>query len=217
MVVVVILVALVALLAGSIAIVVKHENRRQKRARTRLPFDRFLWGLQPLLHRMRPGARLTACPNGRDGFLELLLTGREGTWREVELGLPDADWSRARFDHAVDALREHASEWEVEHYTANPDVPRFLRVWIDGEEESVRERTAALLHAAAQALGFPASQTYNIDFVGGDHPDYMRALADRLERDPGTPRVIRKLVPFYRRKADEAERAMQAELGYRCA
>lgn len=211
MAVVVTLVALLALLAGSAVVVVKREMRRQRRARTRLQFDRFLWALQPLLHRMRPGAELAAFPNGRDGFLQLVLTGREGSLREVEFGLPDTDWSRTRFDQAVDVLQEHASSWLVEHTPGNPDVPRFLRVWIYGEEDEVREQTAALLHAAAEVLSFPASQTYNVEFTGEDHPDYMRALADQLEQDPRTPRLVRKLVPFYRRQADEAERAMQAE------
>ncbi len=211
MVVVVTLVALLALLAGSAAVMVKREMRRQRRARTRLPFDRFLWALQPLLHRMRPGAQLAAFPNGRDGFLQLVLTGREGSLREVEFGLPDTDWSRARFDHAVDTLQEHASSWLVEHTPGNPDVPRFLRVWIYGEEDGVREQAAALLHAAADILGFPASQTYNVEFTGDDHPDYIRAIADQLEQDPSIPRLIRRLVPHFRRQADEAERAMQAE------
>ena len=95
MAVVVTILAVVALLAACLAVVAKRELRRQKRARTRLPLDRFLWALQPMLHRMRPGAQLAAYPNGRDGFLQLVLAGREGTWRQVEFGLPDTDWSRA--------------------------------------------------------------------------------------------------------------------------
>lgn len=182
--------------------------RRARRARARVPFARFTSALQPLMHRLSPGALLAAYPNGRAGFLQVLLTGRKGGWRELEFGLPDTDWSRASFDDAVQALQDHASEWMVEHTPGNPDVPRFLRVWIDGDEADVQQRASDMLYCAADVLGFPADQTYNIDFRGGDHPDFLRSLADQFEQNPRMPRLMRRFAPIFRREADELERGM---------
>lgn len=199
-----------ATLAALLAVAKWRLMRRFRRARTRIPLERCLLALRTMLRQLRPGALFAAAPNGRDGFLQLILTDREGNWREVEFGLPDADWSRARFDHAVAVLGELEPDCEVEHTPGNPDVPRFLRVWIHGGEASVLERATALVRAAAEVLGFPEEQTYNLVFRGQDHPDYMRELADLVEQDPSIPRLLRKLGPLFRKQADEAERAMNA-------
>jgi hypothetical protein len=197
----------VAAVTGMLTVAFWRQQRKWKRARTRQSFSRFTGCLQSLLERCSPGAVVAAYPNGQQGFLQVALTGRKGDWRELEFGLPDADWSRASFDAAVAALPQGASEWSVEHTPGNPDVPRFLRVWIEGGESDVRERATALLHRAAELLGFPADQTYNIDFQGTDHPDYLHAMLDRFERDPQTSRFLLRLLPMLRRHADQAERA----------
>lgn len=175
--------ALLVAAVGVFVIAGWREIRRNRKARTRVSIDGFVGRLPPLLHQYAAGAQYAANANGRDGFLQMVVSDRKGAWRRIEFGLPDADWARPYFNEAVVALQEHASEWLVEHHPENRAVPRFLRVWIEGDEAEVCLRTDALLRHAAEVLGFPADQTYSLHFAGSDHPDYLRSLVERMEKN----------------------------------
>jgi hypothetical protein len=205
-----------ALLAGTIGVFVIftwREMRKQRRALTRVSIDGVVRRLPPLLHRSAPGTQYAANANDRDGFLQMVVSDRKASWRRIEFGLPDAEWARPYFNEAVVALQEHASEWLVEPHPENPAVPRFLRIWIEGEEAEVCERTDALLRHAAEALGFPAGQTYDLHFEGSDHPDYLRSTVQRLEKEsPGFARTRfgRWVIRSTLREAEATEHALRS-------
>lgn len=197
----------VVLLLFALALLIPRLARGLERARTRVPLDVVVQRLEPMLRRMQPGAHLAAIAHGGDAFLQLALTARYAEWREVEFGLPEAGWARPYFNEAIVALGKLGSEWRVEHNPGNTRVPRFLRVWIEGPQDEVRERAGALLRAGARVLGFPPDQRWNVEFHGHEHPEYLRSLADQLERKVGDSRLHRRWIAALRRQADRAERA----------
>src|SRR5262245_8040188 len=127
----IILIGILALLAAGIAAfarAVRIQMRRAERTRTRATLDDLGGWTRALLLRFSPGACLIADSNDGPGFLQLAVTGREGEWRRVEFGLPDAGWAREHFALAVAVLEEYGVESHVEDDPGNADVPSFLRI-----------------------------------------------------------------------------------------
>lgn len=188
---------------------VRREMRRARRACSAVSLEEVRGFVERMLEKRARGAFLIAHANGREGFLQLALTGRKRDWRRVELGVPDCEWSRPNFDVAVLLLSEGASTWMVEEHPDNPNVPRFLRVTLQGRSENVLKRSAVLLHRAANVLEFPPDQRYRIEVNGRDHPDYMRAMADRADQMEGPRWLLRWAAASLRKDADEAERVLR--------
>lgn len=201
------IVGLFLVAVGALAVAVRRARRRDRELCSRVPIDQVHRWIRGMLQRFVPGGYVIAHANGGDGFLQVAVTGREGTWRQVELGLPDADWCRTHFDRAVETLPGVATDWTLEHTPDNPDVPRFLRVSIAGQWQSVLQRTTELLHRAAEVLELPPDQTYTIESRGADHPDYVREIADELDRIPDGRWLLGRMTRWLRRHADALERA----------
>ncbi|HEU4557228.1 MAG TPA: hypothetical protein VFS20_05240 [Longimicrobium sp.] len=185
------------------------EMRRARRACSAVLLGEVRGWVEAMLRKYAPGGYVIAHANGRDGFLQLALTGRKRNWRRVELGVPDCEWSRPNFDVAVLLLSEGASTWMVEENPGNADVPRFLRVILQGRSENVLKRAASLLHRAADVLDFPADQRYRIEMHGDDHPDYTREGADYIDQMRGPRWLLRPIAASLRKDADNAERALR--------
>jgi hypothetical protein len=183
------------------------QMRRSKRTRDNASLDQLSRWVTGMLLRFAPGACLIAESNDREGFLQLARTGREGAWRQLEFGLPDANWSRARFPLAVSVLSEGATDVRVEQEPANAAVPRFLRISIAGESADVESRAVDLLRHAAEVLEFPADGTYRVSLTGPDHPEYLRTMAIEVKHSTKLPRwITRRLSASLLRDAEALER-----------
>jgi hypothetical protein len=181
--------------------------RRSERARTTTTLDQMAGWVNALVLRYAPGAFLAAASNDGPGFLQLAVTGREGDWRRVEFGLPDAEWSRESFALAVSLLEEHATDARLEHDSENANVPRFLRLTIAGNHAEVTRRATELLRSAAVLLSFPPEGTYTMSLTGNYHPEYYRSVAAEVESGDLPQWFRRRLVAFIRREAEALESA----------
>jgi hypothetical protein len=190
------------------ALLVREHFRQQRRrnAWQHASLDQVQDLVRVLMLRYGRAANFVAVTNGRDGFLQMALTGRYRTYRKVELGLPDTDWTRNVFDHAVEVLREGTSSCKVEHNPGNTAVPRFLRVSIEGNEDAVLPHARELLARTAAVLGFETDQTYAVKMSGPDHPEFLRSVADRLEQGRRLRALSRRFAEVIRRQAEELER-----------
>lgn len=198
--------AVIVLAIAALVIAAKLQVRRAKHERENAALDQWLGWVKGMLVRYAPGTCLIAQSNDAEGFLQLALTGREGTWRQVEFGLPDAEWSRTRFQLAASALAEGATDVRVERNRRNANVPRFLRVSIAGDIAEVEARAIDLLRRAAEVLSFPADGTYRVSIEGGDHPDYWRSLVDGTKRSSLPRWITRRLDAYILRQVEEMER-----------
>ena len=183
------------------------QMRRARHAWKNATLDQLPRWVKGMLWQYAPGACLIADSNDGEGFLQLALTGREGAWRQVEFGLPAADWSRAVFPLAASILAEGATDVRVEHNHRNADVPRFLRVSIAGDSADVEARAIDLLRRAAEILSFPVDGTFGVSLKGSDHPEYLRTTAIEVKDSTKLPRWFkRRLSASLLRQADELER-----------
>lgn len=153
-----------------------------------------------LLRQSAQGSVLIAVANGRPGFLQYALTGRDGDWRRLEFGLPEADWSKEALPAVERVLDRFAVPWTVETNPGNLPVPRFLRAEIEGPREEVLERASALFVELAAALGYDETQTYAVSLQGGDAPEYEAELLARIESLPRQGRVTRGMAALLRRQ-----------------
>jgi hypothetical protein len=202
---------LFALAVAAFALVLVRERRRSARVRASVTLEKIPDWVNQMLRQNAPGSCLVFDANGREGFLQVALTGREGGWRRVEFGLPDTDWSHESFALAAATLGTGAAECHVEEDPGNTLVPRFLRVILEGDSANVGARAAALLRSAAQTLGFPAGQTFTVSGGGPDHPDFCRTVADEFERTFPAPRwFTRRMAALMRARADELQRELDA-------
>ncbi|MFL5382916.1 MAG: hypothetical protein ACJ8GN_10415 [Longimicrobiaceae bacterium] len=205
---------ILGLFAAVVAVAVlaaARERRRSARMRASVTLEKMPDWVHQMLRRNAPGSSLVFDANGREGFLQLALTGREGGWRRVEFGLPDTDWSHESFALAAVTLGAGAAECHVEEDPGNTLVPRFLRIILEGDSANVGARAAALLRSAAQILGFRAGQTFTVSGGGTDHPDYWRTGADEFERRfPGPRWFTRRIAASMRTRGDELQRELDA-------
>ncbi|MFL5538030.1 MAG: hypothetical protein ACJ8J0_03520 [Longimicrobiaceae bacterium] len=205
---------ILGLFAAVVAVVVlgaARERRRGERVRTSVTVGKMPAWVNRLLLQYAPGSCMVFEANGASGFLQLALTGRDGGWRRVEFGLPDTGWSHESFALAALTLGAGASECQVEENPGNVDVPRFLRVSLEGDSANVAARAAVLLRSAAQTLGFSTGQTFTVSMSGTDHPDCWRFGADEFERRFRGPRwITRRMAASMRARADELQREQEA-------
>jgi hypothetical protein len=201
------LLALVAVVATVVLAFAYRDLRRARRARTRATVDQLRRWVNAMLWQYAPGATLLADANGGRGFLQLALTGREGEWRRVKFGLPDAEWSHENFALAAVALEEGADAAQVEENPGNVHVPRFLRIALEGERDEVAGRAAELLHRAAAVLELGPEQTFTVTVHGGDHPDFLRDTLEKIEQSALPRWFARRLTDHLHRQLATVESA----------
>jgi len=71
------------------------------------------------------------------GFLQLAIGERHGEQLEVEFGVPDAEWSREQFNSVHAAMDNAGHRNHVQTNLGNNDIPRFLRVYIQGNRREL--------------------------------------------------------------------------------
>jgi len=151
------------------------------------------------LHHLAPGSVLLLERETKPGFLQLALVERRGQWRQVEFGLPDAEWSHNQFDLVHVAMESAGYSTEVETNEDNEQVPRFLRVYVEGDRKDLTITLLELLETAASKLGFGVDDQYTVQMQGEIDPQYIDDLATQLEQSPRRPWFGRTLAKFIRR------------------
>ena len=135
------------------------------------------------------------------GFLQLAVRERRGDWQEIEFGLPDAEWSREHFDLVHRAIVNEGHANDVETNDDNKDIPRFLRVYLEGNRDELIPVLLGFLELTVNLLEFKKDDTYNLRMIGDISSDYQNELAGELEQLPHTDLIVRKLAAWLRRSA----------------
>ena len=136
------------------------------------------------LREMSTGAVWFAEREDGPGFLQLRLAANEPNEQVVELWLPDLDWSRSRFDHAVQTFNDSGFASTLETPSSG-SVTRFLRVRCKEPHPRILETTLRLMVIAATALSWGPSQTYTVHWEGFGHaPRGWSQLLGNLDHAP---------------------------------
>lgn len=161
-------------------------RRHRTLADVRRLVDSFLRG-------MDTGAVWFAQREGGPGFLQLALVSNQTLQQIVQLGLPDVDWSRDRFDAVMAAVQTAGFTIELE--TSSGPVRRFLRVSCTGLRPELTDECMRLLAVVEETLGWKGRQTYTVHWGGTPPgPQSWRELLDASERmpDSGMTRWMRR-------------------------
>jgi hypothetical protein len=189
---------LVAALLSALFALTLHQWLRLRRLRRRASVVDVCAWLGTLLRSYAPGSILIAEPNGTDGFLQFALTQRAGEWRTLEFGLPETDWSRAALTDIQGLLDSAGVNWRLEAAPPGSMIDAFLRAELQGERADVLERASSLLPRMATAMGHSVHQTYHVQLLGHDAPEYRHELAKRLEDLPKSGRLEKRLARVIR-------------------
>ena len=155
--------------------------------------------VKDFLHQFASGSVLLMERESKPGFLQLAILERRDQRVGVEFGLPDADWSHDQFDLVHYAIDSAGYSTEVETNEGNEQVPRFLRVYVEGERKDLTITLLELLETAASKLGFGVDDQYTLQMQGETDPEYVDELATKLEQSPRRPWFGRTLAKFIRR------------------
>ena len=140
------------------------------------------------------------------GFLQLAVTDRRRSHREIEFGLPDAEWCRGRFDFVHKAMETAGHTCRLEANPGNLAVPRFLRVRIRGNRDELTPVLIQVLTLAAGPLGFDSQDRYTLRMNATIGAKYMRDLAEQLEQMPRGGSIGRALAAWLLRSAKKHHR-----------
>lgn len=151
------------------------------------------------LHHLAPGSVFLLERETKPGFLQLAILERLDQRLGVEFGLPDAEWSHDQFDRVHTAMESAGYSTEVETNEGNEQVPRFLRVFVEGNRDDLTITLLELLGTAANNLGFGTEDKYTLQMLGETDPEYMDELATRLEQSPRSGWFGRTIAKYLRR------------------
>jgi len=160
--------------------------------------ERFLKGF--LLQNGR-GSVLFLDRESGPGFLQVAVRAHRGPWLEIEFGLPELDWSREHFDLVHRAIVNEGHANDVEANDDNKDIPRFLRVYLEGNRDELIHVLLGVLELTANLLEFKKDDTYTLRMMGDIGSEVKIELAGELEQLPHTNLIVRKLAAWLRRSA----------------
>lgn len=135
------------------------------------------------------------------GFFQLAIGARHGEQLEVEFGVPDAEWSRDKFDLVHAAIDSAGHRNHVQTNLGNNDIPRFLRVYLQGNRRELPFLLREVLELAAKQLEFRMEDRYTFRMSGTVSYEYQRELATQLEQLPRNHRIAGILAAWLRRSA----------------
>jgi hypothetical protein len=161
--------------------------------------------VESFLLQLAPGSVLLMERESKSGFLQLAILERRDQRLGVEFGLPDADWSHDQFELVHYAMDSAGYSTEVETNEDNEQVPRFLRVYVEGDRKDLTITLLELLETAASKLGFGVDDQYTVQMQGETDPQYIDDLATQLEQSPRRPWFGRTLAKFIRRTNQSSE------------
>jgi len=115
--------------------------------------------------------------------------------------LPELDWSREHFDLVHRAIVNEGHANDVEANDDNKDIPRFLRVYLEGNRDELIHVLLGVLELTANLLEFKKDDTYTLRMMGDIGSEAKIELAGELEQLPHTNLIVRKLAAWLRRSA----------------
>lgn len=172
-----------------------------------LPLTDLTRFVETFLLQLAPGSVFLLERETKPGFLQLAMIDRRDQWRTIEFGLPDDEWSHNQFDLVHAAMQSAGYSTEVETNEGNKQIPRFLRVYVEGNTDELTIVLLQLLETAANKLEFGVQDRYTLQMLGETAPEYTRDLADRLEQLPRGNWFSRIIAKYLRRSAQRSEAA----------
>lgn len=143
----------------------------------------------------------------KPGFLQLAIVERRDQWLRVEFGLPDDKWSRNQFDLVHAAMQSAGYSTHVETNDGNKQIPRFLRVYVEGNRDYLTIALLQVLETAANKLEFGDKDRYTLQMLGEFDSEYIHELATGLEQSPRGGWFSSTITKYLRRSAHRAEAA----------
>lgn len=157
--------------------------------------------LDSFLTSLAPGSVFLLERETKPGFLQLAMIERRDQWRKIEFGLPDDEWSHNQFDLVHAAMQGAGYSTQVETNEGNKQIPRFLRVYVEGNTDDLAIVLLQLFETAANQLQFGTQDRYTLQMLGETAPEYTRDVANRLEQLPRGGWFTRILAKFLRNSA----------------
>jgi hypothetical protein len=140
------------------------------------------------------------------GFLQLAILRRQRVHETLELGVPDAMWSRERFDLVHNAMQAGGYDCSVETNPDNMAIPRFLRVRVEGNRHELVPILIRILELAAGQLQFDAGDRYTLRMSGPLSSEYEKELATQLDQLGKSDRIAQAGAAWLRRLAKKQSR-----------
>ncbi|MEJ2237249.1 MAG: hypothetical protein P8X82_03050 [Gemmatimonadales bacterium] len=98
------------------------------------------------------------------GVLHLTLRANNLGGHDLELGVPDVDWSNESFEALAESFRDAGYEVLLERGGRCATVRRLLTASTSGEAGSLAESGRGLVELAATARGWGSETTYTVHF-----------------------------------------------------
>jgi hypothetical protein len=163
--------------------------------------------VEGFLLQLGPGSVFILERETRPGFLQLATVERHDKWLKVEFGLPDDQWSRNHFGLVHAAMQNAGYSNQVETNPGNKQIPRFLRVAVEGNRDELTLTLLHVLELAANKLEFEDNDRYTLRMVGEISSEYTYELASMLEQLPRAGRLGRMLSTWLRQLSHRYEKA----------
>lgn len=159
------------------------------------------------LLQLAPGSVFLLERETKPGFLQLVIAERHDQFLKVQYGLPDDEWSRRQFDLVHITLANAGYDTDVETNDENKQIPRFLRVYFEGNRDDLTPTLLHVLEMAANKLEFGIEDGYTLQMLGEIDPGYTNELATQLEQLPRVGWLGRTIVKYLRRLADRYDKS----------
>ena len=163
--------------------------------------------VEGFLLQLRPGSVFLLERETKTGFLQFAIAERHDQWLKVEYGLPDDEWSRRQFDLVHAAMANAGYDANVETDDENKQIPRFLRVYVEGNRGDLTLTLLQVLEMAANKLEFGIEDRYTLQMLGEIDPAYRNELATQLEQLPRGGWLSRTIAKYLRRLADRYDKS----------
>lgn len=161
--------------------------------------------VEGFLLQLGPGSVFLLERETKPGFLQLAIVERRDQWLRVEFGLPDDEWSRKQFDLVRAAMQSAGFVTEVETNEGNKQIPRFLRVYVEGDRDYLTIALLQALEMAANKLEFGVNDRYTLRMLGEIDSDYTHELATQLEQSTRGGWFRKIIAKYLRRSAQQAK------------
>lgn len=162
--------------------------------------------VEGFLLQLGPGSVFLLERETKRGFLQLAIAERHDQWLKVEYGLPDDEWSRRQFDLVHAAMANAGYDTNLETDDENKQIPRFLRVYVEGNRGDLTLTLLQVLEMAANKLEFEDQDRYTLQMLGEIDSGYTNELATQLEQLPRGGWLGRTIAKYLRRSADKSSK-----------
>jgi hypothetical protein len=163
--------------------------------------------VEGFLLQLGPGSVFLLERETKPGFLQFAIAERRDRWLKVEYGLPDDEWSRRQFDLVQATMANAGYDTNVETDDENKQIPRFLRVYFEGNRDDLTLTLLQVLEVAANKLEFGIEDRYTLQMLGEIHSDYTKELATQLEQLPQGGWFGRTMAKYLRRLAGRSDQS----------